>query len=383
MGFTIEDMLVASKDHYKMQMLAGKNGWSNSIKWIFMIEESTIVEYFTGKEMVVTTGLGFPSEEKVLELVEKLAKKHASALIINTGYYIKEISDRVISLCDELGLPLLIVPWEISISDMVQELTLRVIQQDQADEVMSRAMIRAIEQPTTSPRNLKELLPYFDLDGEFQIFLISTEHLDVMDTVDRRRLSYRLQIYLENITHNGNFFYYDSYFVMAMNNVSRKESKEIIEGFVRKVAKRMPDTPVYVGVGSVVSNISNLYLTYQRARSAILMGFAHEQRLVYFDQMGISRLFYSLPDQALLDEMGSDLIAPLIEYDAKHATDYVSTLRLFLENNGSIQAVAEKSYAHRNTVIYHLKNIKKMLGTDLATPEERLPYLFACLIYQR
>ena len=33
MGFTIEDMLVVSRDRYKMKMEAGSGGWSNSISW--------------------------------------------------------------------------------------------------------------------------------------------------------------------------------------------------------------------------------------------------------------------------------------------------------------------------------------------------------------
>ena len=34
MGFTIEDMLVVSQDRYKMKMIAGNGGWSNSISWL-------------------------------------------------------------------------------------------------------------------------------------------------------------------------------------------------------------------------------------------------------------------------------------------------------------------------------------------------------------
>ena len=42
MGFTIEDMLVVSQDRYKMQMIAGSGGWSNSISWLLMLEDFTI-----------------------------------------------------------------------------------------------------------------------------------------------------------------------------------------------------------------------------------------------------------------------------------------------------------------------------------------------------
>ena len=45
MGFTIEDMLVVSQDRYKMKMIAGNGGWSNSISWLMMLEDLTIIIY--------------------------------------------------------------------------------------------------------------------------------------------------------------------------------------------------------------------------------------------------------------------------------------------------------------------------------------------------
>lgn len=382
MGFTIEDMLVISRDQYKMRLVAGKNGWSNSIKWIFMFENTTILEHFTGKEMGVTTGLGFQTEEQLLNLVTIMAKKHASGLIVNTGFYLMSIPESVIEKCNEEDLPLLEVPWEVSVSEMIKDLTLRIFQQDRADEQISKALIRAIKQPDARDSYESDLLPYFDIDGTFQTILISNGHLDTMDTVDRRRLSYRLQIFLENITHNGNFFYYDSYFVLVVNNVTKKELDEtIIQRFIRKVSRKLPEEDIYVSVGSYVQDISTLYRSFRRARSAMTMALSHKRNLVYFDDMGIDRLFYSTRDKQLIIEMGQDLLQPLIDYDEKKGTDYINTLRLFLEYNGSIQAVAKEMYTHRNTVIYHLNNIKKLLDSELDTPEERLPYLFACLIY--
>ena len=65
MGFTIEDMLTVSGNHYKMNLIAGKGGWSNSISWLLMLEDIKIIQNFSGKELAVTTGLGFPSEDSL------------------------------------------------------------------------------------------------------------------------------------------------------------------------------------------------------------------------------------------------------------------------------------------------------------------------------
>ena len=92
MGFTIEDMLTLTGDRYQMSMIAGREGWSNSISWVLMVEDYTILRNFVGKELAVTTGMGFDSEEKLLSLVRILSERHAAGLLVNTGFYVDEIT---------------------------------------------------------------------------------------------------------------------------------------------------------------------------------------------------------------------------------------------------------------------------------------------------
>ena len=121
MGFTIEDMLVVAQNRYKMKMVAGNGGWSNSISWILMIEDMTILQNFAGKDLAVTTGLGFRQPGQQLELVKELSSLGASGLIINTGMYIMEIPEKVRTFCDENDFPLMTVPWDIPLFDMIKD----------------------------------------------------------------------------------------------------------------------------------------------------------------------------------------------------------------------------------------------------------------------
>lgn len=382
MGFTIEDTLTVSKDAYHMELLAGEEGWSNSIKWILLVEDFTILEHFTGKEMVVTTGLGFKTEDILLRLVQTLSDKNASALVVNTGYYIKEIPASVIDKCNELALPLLTVPWEVSVSDMIKDLTLRIYNEDMADEQISAALIRAIRRPDDEASYREDLKPHFDIDGDFQVIVISPPGLDTMDTVDRRRMSYRLQLYLENITHNGNFFYYDSHFVLVVNDIKAEDTDNIIDGFLRRTSRRMKDQSIYVGVGSRVKDISNLHISFRRALAADSYNRVHPGQASYFDKMGVNRLFYSLDDTSLLKEISLGLLSSLIEYDRRNpGSDYVKVLKLYLEANGSIQTVADALFTHRNTIIYRMNRIRQILGCDLTEASDRTTYLIACLIW--
>lgn len=380
MGFTIEDMLTLTGDRYKMSMIAGKNGWSNSISWLLMIEDFTILRHLVGKELAVTTGMGFDNEDKLLSLVRDLDARHAAGLIVNTGFYVDEIPQPVLDLCDEVDLPLITVPWEIYITDMIKDLSVRIFLQGMTDEQISAAFIKAIGSPDQAVAARQDLLQYFDVDGDFQIILLTTQGLDTMDTVERRRIGYRMELFFENITHNCSFFYYDSSFVLVCNNLPADVTDQVIKDFEHRLHVRMPGTRYFIGIGSRIKSLENLSMAYLRARAALHMALATGKYRLYFDDMGIYRLLSLVPDRALLREMSVDLLRPLIDYDREHDGQYVETLETYLELEGSFLAMAEKMYIHRNTLMYRINKIKKLLGTDLATSREKLSYQIACLI---
>jgi len=380
MGFTIEDMMTVSGSRYKIKMEAGRNGWSNSISWILMIEDMTILQNFAGKDLAVTTGLGFKQPGQQLELVKELSSLGASGLIINTGMYIMEIPEKVRTFCDENDFPLMTVPWDIPLFDMIKDLNMRILLQGITDDEISGALIQAIKNPEDAESSRKKLLPHFDVDGTFQVVLIEPGDLDTMDTVERRRISFQLQIYLASICHNASFFYYDAAFALVVNDVPEDHLHDLLDRFVKRLEVRMPDRKIWVGIGSPMEDLKNLHLAYRRAQAAVRMAARHDKNMVWFDEMGIYRMLSLIPDPVLRREMGEDLLEPLIIHDRVHGTDYVQMLEIYLETGGSIKAVAEQTFTHRNTAIYRLGNIRKLLGNDLDSTEDRLRYQLACML---
>ena len=380
MSFTIEDMILTAENRYEMKFLAGQNGWANSISWVHLLEDTTIIQNFWGKELAVTTGLGFPQKEDWMNLARLLNRYHASGLIINVGQYIYDVPEELIAYCNENDLPLLTVPWEVHLSDMIKDFSIRVFLQDNTDEQIASALIAAIETPDNQEAYRKELLQYFAVDGSFQVLLLTCEGLDSMDTVERRKLSYRIQVYLEDITHNASFFYYNSDFVLVANAVSEEYLYRLVAGAIKRGKRRMPDLELCVGIGSKCMDISQLSISYQRARAAAHMALTHKKQVVKFDDCGLFRLLYMVEDKGILREMETECLAALEEHDRRYNADYVDTLQSYLKHDGSIQAVAAELYTHRNTVLYRIGNIRKILGNELKTPEERLPYQIAFYI---
>lgn len=79
----------------------------------------------------------------------------------------------------------------------------------------------------------------------------------------------------------------------------------------------------------------------------------------------------------LLEEYVHAVLGPLEAYDQTKGTHFEEILKMYLSFDGSVQKVAEASYVHRNTVNYQINRIKKILGRDLGSMEERLRIMLA------
>jgi len=378
MGFTVDDMLILTGDRYKMTRHAGQNGGANSISWLLMVEDTTITGNFMGKELAVTTGLGFGDEEKLLNLVRILDAHHAAGLIVNVGFYIHEIPKSVIELAEKCDLPLISVPWDISMSEMIKDLTVRIFLQTQTDEQISSAFIKAIEAPHLEGEYREELSAAFDVDGKFQVVLFTTEDLDSMDTMDRKRIGYRLQIYLEKISHNAHFFYYDGCFILVFNAVEEIDKAEIINGFIERAKLRMPDKQIYLGEGSPVNDVTQIHISYERAKYATRCAMRGNETIVKFDDLGVYRLLYSIADENIVDEIVDRYLKPILDYDIKHNSNFEETLLNYLKYNGSVQRVSAEMFIHKNTILYRITKIKELLGLDLEDEEEKMLLYLVC-----
>ena len=54
-----------------------------------------------------------------------------------------------------------------------------------------------------------------------------------------------------------------------------------------------------------------------------------------------------------------------------------------MKNNGSVKAVADEMFIHKNTIVYRMSKIKELLQADLELGEERMAYYLACLIVRK
>ena len=65
-------------------------------------------------------------------------------------------------------------------------------------------------------------------------------------------------------------------------------------------------------------------------------------------------------------ELVQRLLGPVIEHDRVNGTEFMATLRAYLDNRRSAQKVAALLFVHRQTIIYRIRKISELTGLDVA-----------------
>jgi sugar diacid utilization regulator len=130
---------------------------------------------------------------------------------------------------------------------------------------------------------------------------------------------------------------------------------------------------VAVGTGPVVDDVASLRRSLVQARQAAELGRRRGDGVVVsHDRTGDHTLLLALQDQDVLDSFRESLLAPVEEYDQRHRTDLVPTLRTFLETGGRWQETAALLHVHVNTLRHRIERIETLSGRRLDSTPDRV-----------
>lgn len=129
-----------------------------------------------------------------------------------------------------------------------------------------------------------------------------------------------------------------------------------------------------VGVGRQYVNPSELPRSYTEALRALGIGqtSAGHRAVTAYEDLGFYRMLGGDESNLEVDEFIQEWLGALIDYDATHDYDLVSTLWQYYECGGNYDATAHALLIHRSTLRYRLRRIRELTGHDLGAVDTRL-----------
>lgn len=101
-----------------------------------------------------------------------------------------------------------------------------------------------------------------------------------------------------------------------------------------------------------------------------------------YKKLGVFQLLYFLPDCDEVVQFRDRYIIPLLEYDAKHSTQLMETLQVYLKHNKKIKKSSTDLFTHYNTVIYRIERICEILGIDPENGDDMLQLHLAVKLHE-
>jgi sugar diacid utilization regulator len=100
-------------------------------------------------------------------------------------------------------------------------------------------------------------------------------------------------------------------------------------------------------------------------------------RVVSSDELTSHTVLLAAVPEELRRSYRSRLLGPILEYDARHHSDLVRTLTVFLEHSGSWNRCAARLHLHVNTLRYRIARIEQLTGRDLSSFDDQVDLYLA------
>ena len=136
---------------------------------------------------------------------------------------------------------------------------------------------------------------------------------------------------------------------------------------------------VRVGYGNRVNNLQDIAKSYQEAKMALEVGriFYAEREIIAYNLLGIGRLIYQLPMslcEMFIHEVFGDEIPDVFNEENN------VTIQKFFENNLNISETARQLYVHRNTLVYRLERLERVIGLDIRRFDDAMTFKIAMMV---
>lgn len=366
MSITVSKLCANAQANYVMKLVAGKEGLGNYVRWVHLVENADVSPFLHGNEMVFMTGVGINDEGHLLRFVEELIEKRCSALVINTGKYIKSIPQSVKDCCDINSLPLFTVPWEVKLIDITYDFCHRIVTGEEIETALATALRNLIFSPENEVgyKSTLERRSYFP-SSDYCVGVCGFSKTELGDDELKKTATSAMQKVLNTSGRQFSFFFQDKNLVTVCPDCKEEDVRKILSTFDTIFNSGGEGATLTCGISPSKQGYAAISDGYRKAVMALKVATLHGENCVGYSDMGIYKLLVHIKDTSVLHEIYDETLGTLEEFDSANGTDYMETLKRYLENDSSVQEVARITFVHRNTVNYKLRRIKEILGCEL------------------
>ena len=174
----------------------------------------------------------------------------------------------------------------------------------------------------------------------------------------------------------------DCAFIKFMDEDTEYQSSADFANFLARSLLEEVGVKVRIGVGGTVRHFEEIASSYRQANTALRMSgiFNSGGEVHTYREFVLVKMLEDLPEAKL-----GEYLSILLDGEAKELLkdeDMVNTAEEFLENNLNVSETARNLYMHRNTLMYRLDKIERVMGLNLRNFADAVTFRVITILYK-
>lgn len=373
-------------------LIAGENGINNEIIWINILEILDEVDYLQKGELLLTTGYMLNNEVLYKNLVLNLYLKGLSGLAIQVGYYLEDIPQYIIDAGNRYNFPIIKIPKELTFSDITQTIlknayNIKYNPTSQNNKLLLKNLSIGNEPDFEENSEIVHQLNLSD-NSYLCVFILSAENAyenvilkdtasDIIKEISNYFNSKNILFIIENLNNNILFL------ISSKQKLFTQDLTTDLLKIVSSLYETTPQIVLLIGASTIFNNIANLASSYKEAciSHSVLKKMNARKGICFYSYISLFKSLGLINSDKHTIKFFYEKIKPLLDYDLAHQSNYLDTLRSFLNNGCNINVTSEKLYIHRHTLRYRLSKIKDLLNIDFADSYSKLDFSIAIYLH--
>lgn len=348
------------------RLITNRSGLNNRIRNANILDWESgeaLDETFSPGDFVVTSLAPYRDAPEIADLiVEALIEKNIAALAIKDIYF-SNVPEYISELADKRRIPIFMFT-EASTADVIHALKsemsffeinqsttrrMREILYQTIDEADIDILAREINPFFTNNLICAFGIPFDFESKEMILEQMATDYQNHLNAISvDPEVSYSILFFSVGIC------------IIYTDQRSKRDLREGLRSLVEQFAVDLEDFAI--GFSDQMRRLSDIGLAAKQAIYASADAYMNHMDLQNYSDMGITRVLCPLRGDYWMRSYYEDMLDRISDYDEKHDAQSFETIKDYIHSDGDINAAAEISFQHPNTIRYRIKKAQEILG---------------------
>lgn len=384
MGITVKEALSIGRLK-EGKVVAGGKGLNRIVSYVDILEVPDVLNWLRGEELILTTGYAIKDRPDIQEkLVLELARINAAGIVIKLNRFLDNIPEKMIEKANEVNLPIIQIPPDIPYIEithpLLKEILLRQNREKFINETLKEILYCYNGDEDFVKRKLQLLSNNFDVNAPMVVAVASYDNIQNLKKL----------IKVEDLQHTSKVISGEIndvfVFIFNINISSEAEWKKDIEKllFYPDSFEGISNSKIICVISRIINNPMTIQKEYERLNNAIktIGKLPIKKKSWYFYDEIVHYIFlHGISNSDIVKDFVDYIMEPFKNLPEKERKVMISTLYDYVRNGGNISKTSKNCFLHRNTLIYRINKLNKILNNSINDSEEMFKYYLALTLY--